>query len=161
MAEPTPGESLGFIGALIAAVAALWATLRQTSARELGRLEAALKHATEERQRCEAEKTAMAERLGRRIDELQAARVNDAQAMARALMHARGSSVDVARDWEAEAPTGVRNLMAIVPASGRPSAPPTLPQDAPELPARDWDPYEPTPPRQAPPRPGVIRPRRP
>jgi hypothetical protein len=114
-------------GMLSPVVAALWAALQRGTTRELGRLE--------ERAR-QAEKRAddITERLGKRIDDLQEARAADATKMARAVMAARAG----ADDWETEAPTGVRDMVAI---STRPAKPDPLPELA------HWDPTEPTPPR--------------
>lgn len=131
--DPTP--PLGWILAGIASIiAALWATVRAAHGREIARLEAAVAHEQAERARERTEHAAQLAALGERLDAMAQARADDQRRMTRLVLAARPEPAS-AQQWEAEAPTGVRHLLACMPGGADP-----LPELA------GWDPTQSTPP---------------
>lgn len=142
MSEPSQAPPLQWIlGGIASVVIALWAALRSDRTKEIARLEASLKHEQDERTRERQEAKEALERLGIRLDQLQEARAQDQMRMARALFLARSETAE-RKQWEAEAPTGVRDILGLTDPHASWGKNPH-PKDP-------WDPNLSTPPRPRP-----------
>lgn len=113
---------------------AIWRLREGDRKSEVVRLEALVTHERTERARERTEHAAQLAALGARLDAMAQARADDQRRMTRLVLAARPEPAS-AQQWEAEAPTGVRHLLACMPGSSDP-----LPELA------GWDPTQSTPP---------------
>ena len=106
------------LSAVAAVVGALWVALRAAVAKNEARLEAALAASEAERRRERDEARAVIDRLGAKLDAERESHYQDNARSARALLLARvpGSACE----WESDAPTGVRDVLAV---AGEPTPP--------------------------------------
>jgi len=134
---PQSTQDWTIAGAAVAIATMLWRLLESARAREIARLEGELSHERAERKRERTEATAREERKDEQLVDLQDRLHRSDKRAAQVLLLAR-RDIGTAEDWECEAPTGVREIVDLVPSQPPKADPHGL---------RNWDPTEPTPPR--------------
>jgi len=143
---PQSTQDWTIAGAAVAIATMLWRLLESSRAREISRLEGELDRERKERERERKEATERDARKDEQLVELQDRLHRSDMRAAQVLLLAR-RDIGTAEDWECEAPTGVREIVDLVPSRPPKADPHGL---------RNWDPTEPTPPRPRPKLPSRI-----